>query len=118
VARHFIQWYQYGHWTPHGKVFDIGFTTRAAIGRLIQGKPPTLAGGFGEEDNGNGSLMRILPLLFYVHLLPVEERYRLTSEVSSMTHGHLRSVLACFLYLEFARQLLAGNGKYQAYENT
>jgi hypothetical protein len=35
-----------------------------------------------------------------------------------MTHGHLRSVLACFLYLEFARQLLAGNGKHQAYENT
>jgi ADP-ribosylglycohydrolase len=118
VAGHFIKWYRHGHWTPHGKVFDIGFTTRDAIGRLMQGEWPTLAGGFGEEDNGNGSLMRILPLLFHVHPLPVEERFRLTSEVSAMTHGHLRSVLACFIYLEFARHLLAGNDKHQAYENT
>ncbi len=117
-AKHFIKWYKYGHWTPHGKVFDIGFTTRAAIDRLLEGKSPVLAGGFGEEDNGNGSLMRILPLLFHVHDKPVEERFGGTSEVSSMTHGHLRSVLACFIYLEFARQLLAGNDKHRAYENT
>lgn len=118
AAKHFIKWYQHGHWTPHGKVFDIGFTTRDVIGRLMQGKSPMLAGGFGEEDNGNGSLMRILPLLFHAHSLPIEERFRLTAEVSSMTHGHLRSVLACFIYLEFARQLLAGNDKHTAYENT
>jgi ADP-ribosylglycohydrolase len=99
-------------------VFDIGNTTREAMGRLIDGEWPTLAGGFDVEDNGNGSLMRILPLLFHVHSLPVEERYRLTREVSSMSHGHLRSVLACFIYLEFARQLLAGNDKHLAYENT
>ncbi len=117
VARHFIDWYQNGYWTPHGEVFDIGNTTREAIGRLINGEWPTLAGGFDEEDNGNGSLMRILPLLFHVHNQPVEERYRLTREVSSMTHGHLRSVLACFIYLEFARQLLDGNDKHQAYKN-
>jgi ADP-ribosylglycohydrolase len=118
VARQFIGWYQRGHWTPHGKLFDIGFTTRAAIERLMRGKTPVLAGGFGEEDNGNGSLMRVLPLLFHVHSRPAEERFRLVSEVSSMTHGHLRSVLACFIYLEFARQLLAGHGKQHAYENT
>ncbi len=118
VAKHFIGWYKHGHWTPHGKVFDIGNTTREAIGRMMHGEWPTLAGGFDEDDNGNGSLMRILPLLFHVHDQPVEERYRLTREVSSMTHGHLRSVLACFIYLEFARQLLAGNDKHRAYENT
>jgi ADP-ribosylglycohydrolase len=118
VAKHFIKWYKYGHWTPHGKVFDIGNTTREAIGRLMRDEWPTLAGGFGEEDNGNGSLMRILPLLFHVHDKPAEERYWLTREVSSMTHGHLRSVLACFIYLEFARHLLAGNDKHRAYENT
>ncbi|CAA9223226.1 MAG: ADP-ribosylglycohydrolase [uncultured Cytophagales bacterium] len=118
VAKQFIAWYQRGHWTPHSEVFDIGNTTREAIHRLMHGEWPTLAGGFDEEDNGNGSLMRILPLLFYVHSQPAEERYRLTREVSSMTHGHLRSVLACFIYLEFARQLLAGHGKQQAYENT
>jgi ADP-ribosylglycohydrolase len=62
--------------------------------------------------------MRILPLLFHLYPLPMEERFRLTSEVSSITHGHLRSVLACFIYLEFAKQLLAGNDKHTAYENT
>ena len=42
--------------TAHGEVFDAGIATCNA---LRTGKPQT-----GEYDNGNGSLMRILPLAF------------------------------------------------------
>jgi len=108
IAAAFIQWLYFNRWTPRGHVFDVGITTRNAISNLKTGTDPELAGGFYEDENGNGSLMRILPLLFYIKDKDIAERYELTRQVSSMTHGHIRSVIACFYYLEFARKLLAG----------
>jgi ADP-ribosylglycohydrolase len=35
--------------------------------------------------------------------------------VSAITHGHIRSVIACFYYLEFARHLLHGKDKHITY---
>jgi ADP-ribosylglycohydrolase len=75
------------------------------------------AGGAGEESNGNGSLMRILPLIFYSKDKPIQERFELTKQVSSVTHGHIRSVMACFYYLEFAKQLIEGNDKFEIYKD-
>ncbi|MBO0934381.1 ADP-ribosylglycohydrolase family protein [Fibrella aquatilis] len=115
LAQRFINWREHGYWTPHGTVFDIGIATSRAIRRLSKVKTPTLAGGIEDEDNGNGSLMRILPLLTFIHDKPIADRYRITAEVSSLTHGHLRSTLACFIYLEMARQILLGLTKDEAF---
>ena len=52
----FNHWLQNSDYTAHGEVFDAGIATCNA---LRTGKPQT-----GEYDNGNGSLMRILPLAF------------------------------------------------------
>lgn len=116
VADNFIAWLYDSYWTAHNDVFDIGNATRQAIFRIKRGVAPSLAGGMEEEDNGNGSLMRILPLLTLIHDKPVAERYQLTKDVSSITHGHTRSVIACFYYLEFARLLLQGKEKGAAYQ--
>ncbi|WP_343604175.1 ADP-ribosylglycohydrolase family protein [Fluviicola sp.] len=115
TARNFVDWYDYSYWTARGFVFDIGNATLDAIERLRDGERPDLAGGMSPSSNGNGSLMRIAPLLFYLLDKPIEERYRITKEVSSMTHAHIRSVIACFYYLEFARELLFTNDKFKAY---
>lgn len=117
IGQNFVKWYHENYWTPHGNVFDIGIATQQAISRLAKGEKPEAAGGFGESDNGNGSLMRILPLLFNLFDKPVNERYDITKQVSSITHGHIRSVIACFYYLEFARQLLTGKDKFEIYRN-
>jgi ADP-ribosyl-[dinitrogen reductase] hydrolase len=117
IGQNFVKWYYENYWTPHGNVFDIGIATRQAISRLSKGEKPELAGGFDESDNGNGSLMRILPLLFYLLDKPINERYDITKAVSSITHGHIRSVIACFYYLEFARQLFLGKAKFDIYKN-
>lgn len=61
-----MRWAFENYWTPRGVVFDIGIATRQAITRLSRGEKPELAGSFDETSNGNGSLMRILPLLFYI----------------------------------------------------
>lgn len=117
IGQNFVKWYHENYWTPHGNVFDIGIATRQAISKLAQGENPELAGGFEESDNGNGSLMRILPLLFYIQDKPINERYEITKQVSSITHGHIRSVIACFYYLEFAKQIFEGKDKFEIYKN-
>lgn len=117
IGQNFVKWYQENYWTPHGNVFDIGFSTMQAITRLADGEKPELAGGFDETENGNGSLMRILPLLFYILDKPIEERYNITKKVSSISHGHIRSIIACFYYLEFAKQIIEGKGKFEIYKN-
>lgn len=115
LSQKFIAWKNDNLWTPHGWVFDIGIGTRIAIERLEDEMSPELAGGFDEMDNGNGSLMRILPLVLHIKDLDIEQRYEWTQKVSSITHGHVRSVMACFYYLEFARKIIAGKDKFQAY---
>jgi len=116
IAQKFVAWARDGYWTAGGDVFDIGGATSNAIRRLQDGVHPDLAGGTKETDNGNGSLMRIAPLLFYIWDKPIDERFRMTQQVSAITHGHIRSVIACFYYLEFARLLLHKKDKFEIYK--
>lgn len=117
IGQNFVRWAFENYWTPRGVVFDIGIATRQAITRLSRGEKPELAGSFDGMSNGNGSLMRILPLLFYISAKPINERYEITKQVSSITHGHIRSVIACFYYLEFARKLFLGEDKFESYKD-
>ena len=117
IGQNFVKWYDHNFWTPRGTVFDVGIATRQAIVRLAEGVRPDLAGGSDASSNGNGSLMRILPLLFYLKNKPLTDRFTLTKQVSAITHGHIRSVVACFYYLEFARQILERKNKFEIYIN-
>ena len=65
IATNFLKWYDQGYWTAHGDVFDIGIQTQKAFFNIENGVAPELCGGVDERSNGNGSLMRILPLVFY-----------------------------------------------------
>jgi ADP-ribosylglycohydrolase/O-acetyl-ADP-ribose deacetylase (regulator of RNase III) len=116
IALKFTQWKNAEIWTPHGIVFDIGDTTARAIDRIIEGIEPEFCGGAKEEDNGNGSLMRILPLAFYLkNEDDINVIYKSVSEVSSITHAHFRSIFAGFIYVIFAKQLINGTNKFEAY---
>lgn len=117
IGQNFVKWYNENYWTPYGEVFDIGGTTKQAILRIAKGENPELAGSSKETDNGNGSLMRILPLLFYLYNKPINVRFEITRKVSSITHRHIRSIIACFYYLEFAKQIIEGRDKFDIYSN-
>jgi ADP-ribosyl-[dinitrogen reductase] hydrolase len=118
IGQSFVKWNKYGHWTAHGRLFDIGGTTRHAIARLIKGESARFSGNIFEEDNGNGSLMRILPLTFYLKKEEdIEKLYQTVKEVSSITHGHFRSVFSCFIYVVFAIELTKGKDKKEAYHH-
>lgn len=116
LAQKFIAWKNDNYWTARGWVFDIGIGTRMAIERLENGVEAELAGGTAEIENGNGSLMRILPLITYIKDFDIDERFEWTKKVSSLTHGHIRSIMACFYYLEFAKKIMDGKDKFQAYQ--
>jgi ADP-ribosylglycohydrolase len=115
IARNFVRWHDIGAFTAHGDVFDIGVSTARAIGRLKAGCAPERAGCVGENENGNGSLMRIAPLVFHLDGKPADERFAITKTVSSITHAHAWSVAACYIYLEYLGKLLGGMDKNTAY---
>lgn len=118
VAENFANFYKKGYFTPYGEVFDIGNSTRNSIIEICAGTPPIDCGGRAEIDNGNGSLMRILPIAFYGKKLSGQELIQLTEEISSLTHGHNRSKLACIFYVEFAIQIILGYEKEKALDRT
>ncbi len=107
-ARLFARWLHDAHWTPHGEVFDIGITTRRALERFDEGAAPIQAGPRDERSNGNGALMRILPLAVYFAKAQPATRIPLVMEASCVTHGHMRSQLACAFYVELAVRLMHG----------
>lgn len=115
LAENCCRWYYKNFWTPHGFVFDIGITTREALQKLKANPDLILAGGTDEYSNGNGALMRILPLAFYQEQAQPAARFQLIREASAVTHGHIRSAVACWLYLEMARHLRAGLAPAEAY---
>jgi ADP-ribosylglycohydrolase len=108
IANSFWRWYNEGYWTPHTEVFDIGNTTFLAILDWKQGTPPLQAGGKSENSNGNGSLMRILPIAYYHKSLTFSELIERSHQVSCITHAHLRSQIACGIYISVAVSLLEG----------
>ena len=103
-----------GVFTPNGKMFDIGNSTLYAIRRMSAGIQPEKCGGSTENDNGNGSLMRILPLAFVCGSLLPEQIIELVGIVSSVTHRHPRAIVACLLYTVMAKELREGKSKHEA----
>ena len=102
IMNEFIRWYAEDKYTniADGR-FDVGTTTGRSLRKYQSGTPALESGGKGERDNGNGSLMRILPLAFIKGI-----DYDTVENVSSLTHAHMISRIACALYVEIARSML------------
>jgi ADP-ribosyl-[dinitrogen reductase] hydrolase len=107
-ARRLLDWSTRGYMAVGGKVFDIGIQTGAALNRLASGMPPQRAGLDGERNNGNGSLMRSLPLAL-LHRGNDASLVELAHHQSSVTHAHPRSQACCALYCLWARHEIASH---------
>ena len=119
IASKFVDWYFGDLWQPHGTVFDIGISTRDVICRLKEGDNPKYSGNVEEMSNGNGSLMRILPMVYFLKdVSDPGTRYQFIYDVSGITHAHVRSKLCCYLYVDLARRLITGTDKNKAFFET
>ncbi|MDQ1829399.1 ADP-ribosylglycohydrolase family protein [Massilia scottii] len=108
VGARLLAWYDEGYMAVDGVVFDVGVSTGSAIRALRSGTPAARAGPCGQYDNGNGSLMRALPLALW-HRGPDASLVHDAHQQSLPTHGHLRSQVCCALYCLWARRELAGS---------
>lgn len=106
--REFAAWYEKGRHSANGSVFDIGESTSRALLRHLSGAPWFACGCRGVYDNGNGSLMRILPVSLWLGQASAAERAWIISEASALTHAHRRSELSCIVYAEICAAMLSG----------
>lgn len=104
LMEEFCNWAFNHEYSQYRETFDIGNTTIRGLNRYRDGTEPLKSGGTSTHDNGNGSLMRILPLAFISDI-----DYETIENVSSLTHGHDRSKIACVLYVEIAKSMLAND---------
>lgn len=102
-----LDWYENGYLAVNCHVFDVGIQTSQALRALKTGTPALEAGPVQERANGNGSLMRVLPLALW-HKGTDEELAADACTQSQVTHGHIRSQLCCALYCLWARRTLEG----------
>lgn len=113
IMTNFTKWIKNGDYTQYGKAFDVGNSTIEAIRRFINKNFALDCGGLDDHDNGNGSLMRILPISFYLkstyegEVTDNDEAMNIIHNVSSLTHAHKRSLIACGIYTSIASMLMS-----------
>ena len=121
IALKFAAYKNHAQYTPDHEVFGLGSTCAKAIDRFEENHDDPVTCGLTEiESNGNGSLMRILPVAYYAvetHLKDIEV-LELVKNISSITHAHEISIMGCYIYTRFAMFLLNGKDKYSAYSMT
>ena len=115
----FSRWCMHGEYTPFGEVFDIGIATSRALMNYAKGIAPLESGGKTEWDNGNGSLMRILPVCLYLFkrqkkvCTSENESIYMIHAVSALTHAHVRSQMACGIYYFLVKAILEEEGSLE-----
>jgi ADP-ribosylglycohydrolase len=100
-----VRWLRHGDYAVGGEVFDVGIQTREALDRIAAGVPAERAGRSDERANGNGALMRVLPLALW-HRGDDASLVADAARQGLPTHGHPRSQAACAVYALWARRLM------------
>ena len=108
IMDRFSNWLINCDYTATDEVFDVGNSTSRAIMNYGRGVDPLECGGISEYENGNGSLMRILPIAYYLKkfTLPIDNRMEIIHNVSALTHRHPISLIGCGIYINIAMKLL------------
>ncbi|GAL85877.1 ADP-ribosylation/Crystallin J1 [Sporocytophaga myxococcoides] len=124
TAINFIGWKNKSLKRSDGYVFDHNNTTVKAICRLEKVMNQSLYtdtsifSSTSDFDNSNGSLMRILPLLYVIRDKPIRVQFNIIWDNSALTHNHIRAAMCCMIYLKVAEHILHGHEKSDAYQQT
>lgn len=118
----FCDWLNDAEYTASGKVFDVGAATRKSIMNYFVYDIPVLECGQSSiYSNGNGSLMRIIPIVLYLHYsklksCSVNEKIDYVNNVSALTHRHTISQTGCGIYAFIMWELLENKSKSAIYD--
>ncbi len=110
MMQRFRDWYANAAYTATDEVFDIGISTGMALARFARGVPAQKCGGDQVSDNGNGSLMRMIPAILYCKYrlpdAPLDSHIEIIHNVSRLTHAHDRSLIGCGIYYFILSELM------------
>jgi len=116
MMKRFLSWYRTGEYSWCGKPIGIGKQVLKALEHYEQFGDIGTCGGRTEMDNGNGSLMRMLPVCLYGYEMQKRGKYgtddvvRMIHQASELTHAHMRSKIACGLYYFLVEAILDNRG--------
>ena len=113
-ASRYVQWWKTGKYSVNGRCFDIGITTRSALGNFVADKNALASGDRSDRASGNGSIMRLAPVsIRFTHLFPdkTEELSRLAEESSLPTHASDQCLSACRYLANVLAALMQGEDR-------
>lgn len=105
----YTNWWQWGYLSATGDCFDIGMTVCKALQKYMVTQDP-MAGDTNPSTAGNGSLMRLAPVV--MQFAPDVQQVRHFSRLSSSTtHAAPEALDCCELFGELIHHALAGMPK-------
>lgn len=112
----FVKWYKKSKYTATGTVFDIGNQTRKALDNYISTGELTEFGETDPNSNGNGSLMRMMPIALIYAYETNKDIVEYSSYASALTHGHVISKACCAWYCVAAANIFKRMDKQEAFD--
>lgn len=109
LMRRFVWWWRKGLNSPMGRCFDIGNTTRGALSRFEASGDP-LNGDTSTFGAGNGSLMRLAPVVLF-NLNDMAAIRDASRRQSTPTHASEACLDACEWFGELLGQAISGTPK-------
>ena len=114
----FILWLKYGKYSSLDYAFGLGGCCAKAINNYMREKDAYNCGCTSERDNGNGSLMRISPVVLALinSNLSFDEKLFTLNTLGGVTHAHSISRLGDFIYYLFMDEIIKTKDKNKAFE--
>ncbi len=105
----YVRWWRTGYLSSTGTCFDIGGTVRSALARFEHTHEP-YPGSADPHTAGNGSIMRLAPVVLYYAWQPAQAIY-FAAESSRTTHGAAEAADACRYFSALLLDALNGKSK-------
>lgn len=105
----YLSWYEDAYFSTRSECFDIGNTVARALGIYKYSKDP-FSGISGDDNSGNGSLMRLAPIALYYY----QDKNKLieyASQSSQTTHKSEIAINACVYYAQLIAGAIKGHSK-------
>lgn len=116
IMTRFVGWNFEGQYTPTGRAYDQGNACLESICNYVGTGNYKTCGKTGEYANGNGALMRIMPVCLYAYIqhtkgkITVDEALDYVHQATALTHNHLRAKMASGIYFFIVQEILNGEG--------
>lgn len=119
IMNNFLKWLKESKFTSIDFTFGVGGIIYDSLYRYSQGVPALESGGKRFMDNGNGSLMRILPFSLYCIINKLDDRqtFEIICNGSKITHANDTSKMSCYIYTEFLKVVINTQNKEKAFNH-